>query len=217
MFCSVYTADGTPCVFPFIYKNVTYHECTTKETKAPWCSTTANYDRDLKWGYCRPGMLVDLITLPNAYTTKTVFHSHGSQLARATRSYAQSRRFSCVGLCSLHHIAFMATRRCSCSRWALNFKRMPLCCRSVSRDLERPRYRRSSSVRNYADIAWFSGQRGAITCPSHLRLLVGTDSVHDNFGLLILCDQSIQMNEGSISDGDGRNQIFPFPTPSGLC
>ncbi|XP_053327805.1 secretory phospholipase A2 receptor [Spea bombifrons] len=45
---------GQPCLFPFKYKNIWYHECTNsgREDRLYWCSTTMNYDRDGTWGYC---------------------------------------------------------------------------------------------------------------------------------------------------------------------
>ena len=44
-----------PCVFPFIYKDMTYLECTNVESEKYWCS--AEVDEDGKhvigsWGYC---------------------------------------------------------------------------------------------------------------------------------------------------------------------
>ncbi|MFT7819266.1 seminal plasma protein HSP-1-like [Arapaima gigas] len=42
------------CVFPFIYGNKRYYSCTTAYwfPGLPWCSSTANYDKDKKWVYC---------------------------------------------------------------------------------------------------------------------------------------------------------------------
>ena len=45
-------SEGRPCVFPFQYKNVSYNSCTTTDYHRRWCSTTANYDRDGRWGEC---------------------------------------------------------------------------------------------------------------------------------------------------------------------
>ena len=49
---------GGPCVFPFIYRGVTYNGCTTKDDddKRFWCSTetdgsSIHVGRD-RWGYC---------------------------------------------------------------------------------------------------------------------------------------------------------------------
>jgi len=51
-----FTVDGnvdpTQCVFPFIYGGEAFYGCAIG-TFGWWCSTTANYDRDNKWGYCR--------------------------------------------------------------------------------------------------------------------------------------------------------------------
>ncbi|XP_077159614.1 macrophage mannose receptor 1-like [Paroedura picta] len=47
-------SKGTPCVFPFKYKNESYVECTTvnSENLQPWCGTTADVDEDSLTGYC---------------------------------------------------------------------------------------------------------------------------------------------------------------------
>lgn len=51
------TTDGELCVFPFTFMKKTYKEC-TKDGRIEgrmWCSTTANYDTDGKWGFCGEG------------------------------------------------------------------------------------------------------------------------------------------------------------------
>ncbi|XP_069461690.1 seminal plasma protein pB1-like [Ambystoma mexicanum] len=42
------------CVFPFIYRGVTYHDCTMDgwNEKKYWCATTSSYDRDHRWIVC---------------------------------------------------------------------------------------------------------------------------------------------------------------------
>uniref|UniRef100_A0A8C0IRQ1 Fibronectin type-II domain-containing protein n=1 Tax=Chelonoidis abingdonii TaxID=106734 RepID=A0A8C0IRQ1_CHEAB len=46
--------DNSPCVFPFIYKDKTYHSCTAinDQMGRPWCATTPNYDKDHLWRFC---------------------------------------------------------------------------------------------------------------------------------------------------------------------
>jgi len=50
--------DAGPCVFPFIYKGVTYNECTEVEDPGyPWCSVKTNEDNEhvdfnKDYGYC---------------------------------------------------------------------------------------------------------------------------------------------------------------------
>ncbi|XP_041056798.1 lymphocyte antigen 75 isoform X1 [Carcharodon carcharias] len=47
------TAHGKPCVFPFKHRRKWYYECTTDGNgDEEWCATTANYEKDRKWGNC---------------------------------------------------------------------------------------------------------------------------------------------------------------------
>lgn len=45
-------SNGKPCVFPFIYNGSVYYQCINNDRDSLWCSTTSNYDYDVKWGYC---------------------------------------------------------------------------------------------------------------------------------------------------------------------
>ncbi|EMP35559.1 Hepatocyte growth factor activator, partial [Chelonia mydas] len=50
---SVFTEDDQLCSFPFRYGGRMYHACISNLfSRKKWCSTTHNYDRDRKWGYC---------------------------------------------------------------------------------------------------------------------------------------------------------------------
>ena len=52
------TADGESCVFPFTREGKIYNSCTGDYRDGQlWCSTTANYDQDAKWGYCVCGKI----------------------------------------------------------------------------------------------------------------------------------------------------------------
>ena len=46
------TANNANCVFPFVYRGVTFNQCTYYDRNQPWCATTSNYDTDKKWGFC---------------------------------------------------------------------------------------------------------------------------------------------------------------------
>ena len=46
------TVDGATCHLPFVYKNVTYDECTTEDSETLWCNTGG---QDLVKADCRPG------------------------------------------------------------------------------------------------------------------------------------------------------------------
>jgi insulin-like growth factor 2 receptor len=52
--CPPETDHGDPCVFPFVFNGKSYEECVLEGRAKLWCSTTANYDRDREWGFCRP-------------------------------------------------------------------------------------------------------------------------------------------------------------------
>lgn len=45
-------SGGDCCVFPFKFNGKLYHSCTTDGRKTKWCSTTDNYSKDKKWGFC---------------------------------------------------------------------------------------------------------------------------------------------------------------------
>ncbi|XP_077307893.1 72 kDa type IV collagenase-like isoform X4 [Lithobates pipiens] len=47
-------SDGQPCVFPFKYNDKWYSDCTNDGISSTrfWCATTADFNKDQKWGYC---------------------------------------------------------------------------------------------------------------------------------------------------------------------
>ncbi|XP_015354170.2 cation-independent mannose-6-phosphate receptor [Marmota marmota marmota] len=51
--CPPETEAGDPCVFPFTFNGKSYEECVLEGRARLWCSTTADYDRDHEWGFCR--------------------------------------------------------------------------------------------------------------------------------------------------------------------
>ncbi|XP_034028173.1 matrix metalloproteinase-9 [Thalassophryne amazonica] len=52
-------ADGALCHFPFTFEGKLYRTCTTdgRSDNLPWCSTTADYARDKKYGFCPSELL----------------------------------------------------------------------------------------------------------------------------------------------------------------
>ncbi|KAM4866079.1 cation-independent mannose-6-phosphate receptor isoform 2-T3 [Thomomys bottae] len=61
--CPPETVHDEPCVFPFVFNGKSYEECILESRARLWCSTTANYDRDLEWGFCKP---------PNSHRTSAI-------------------------------------------------------------------------------------------------------------------------------------------------
>ncbi|CAN9507985.1 unnamed protein product [Ophioblennius macclurei] len=55
--CPPVTTGGQECVFPFIFQKNSYSSCTTagRHDGRNWCSTTADYDSDQRWGFCSAG------------------------------------------------------------------------------------------------------------------------------------------------------------------
>lgn len=48
---------GAACVFPFTYKGITYHSCTTMDHYRPWCSTVVDFKPNAGlWGNCDPNV-----------------------------------------------------------------------------------------------------------------------------------------------------------------
>ncbi|KAG8446571.1 hypothetical protein GDO86_014139 [Hymenochirus boettgeri] len=52
-------SGGALCHFPFVFDGQSYSSCTSvgRADKLPWCSTTANYDQDKKYGFCPSELL----------------------------------------------------------------------------------------------------------------------------------------------------------------
>lgn len=47
-------AEGAMCHFPFRFQNKVYSHCTSegRSDNLPWCATTADFDKDKKYGFC---------------------------------------------------------------------------------------------------------------------------------------------------------------------
>ncbi|RXN03106.1 Matrix metallo ase 9 [Labeo rohita] len=52
-------ADGAMCHFPFLFEGKSYSTCTAegRTDGLPWCATTADYDKDQKFGFCPSELL----------------------------------------------------------------------------------------------------------------------------------------------------------------
>ncbi|XP_056620153.1 cation-independent mannose-6-phosphate receptor isoform X2 [Triplophysa dalaica] len=52
--CPQVTDKDEVCIFPFKFLNKSYTECTTegRTNGRKWCSTTSDFNRDKKWGFC---------------------------------------------------------------------------------------------------------------------------------------------------------------------
>ncbi|KAF3696812.1 Matrix metalloproteinase-9 [Channa argus] len=52
-------ADGAMCHFPFNFEGKSYTTCTTdgRSDNLPWCATTADFDKDKKYGFCPSELL----------------------------------------------------------------------------------------------------------------------------------------------------------------
>uniref|UniRef100_A0A8C7ZQ16 Matrix metalloproteinase-9 n=1 Tax=Oryzias sinensis TaxID=183150 RepID=A0A8C7ZQ16_9TELE len=68
-------ADGAMCHFPFVFGGKTYTSCTIegRADKLPWCSTTDDYDRDGKYGFCPSERKLNTPDLGNSDGAKCVF------------------------------------------------------------------------------------------------------------------------------------------------
>ncbi|XP_078377085.1 uncharacterized protein LOC144660350 [Oculina patagonica] len=49
---TVPTENGACCVFPFVYKGISYTNCTTHDSDRPWCAISSTFHWDNKYGYC---------------------------------------------------------------------------------------------------------------------------------------------------------------------
>lgn len=56
-------ANGATCHFPFSFEGKSYSTCTTqgRTDNLPWCSTTADYDKDKKYGFCPSERKLDTV------------------------------------------------------------------------------------------------------------------------------------------------------------
>ena len=64
---------SNPCIFPFIYKNVTYKSCTKKDYNKIWCATTVNAtNHQTSFGICNAFCpLEDIVIKPDEVVVKS--------------------------------------------------------------------------------------------------------------------------------------------------
>ncbi|CAG07487.1 unnamed protein product, partial [Tetraodon nigroviridis] len=102
-------ADGAMCHFPFRFQNKLYNHCTSegRSDDLPWCATTADYDKDQKYGFCPSELLYTFGG--NANGEKCVFpftflgkeydscttegRTDGSRWCATTASYDQDKKY----------------------------------------------------------------------------------------------------------------------------
>ena len=74
MNCSRHTRPDQ-CVFPFVYKDVTYRRCTEVGKDAPWCAVSVSSDRRVRdWKYC------DMATCKVTYRKLKYFKPYGKNI-----------------------------------------------------------------------------------------------------------------------------------------
>uniref|UniRef100_A0A6Q2WXI8 Fibronectin type-II domain-containing protein n=1 Tax=Esox lucius TaxID=8010 RepID=A0A6Q2WXI8_ESOLU len=80
------TANGKPCLFPFLFLGKEYLDCTTdgRGDDRLWCATTYDYDRDKRWGFCES----DLLFILRLYEKLLKVAEKGHQKAMEKVAYA---------------------------------------------------------------------------------------------------------------------------------
>ncbi|XP_064421003.1 protein sel-1 homolog 1 isoform X2 [Latimeria chalumnae] len=83
-------SDGEPCVFPFLFLDREYIECTTvgRHDGRLWCATTYDYYRDKKWGYCETEEAAN--KRQQLQEAENLYHS-GMKLINGTSKKAQKK------------------------------------------------------------------------------------------------------------------------------
>ncbi|NWR94085.1 MRC1 protein, partial [Furnarius figulus] len=81
-------AFGAPCVFPFMYNEQWYAECTAagRTDGWLWCATTADYDTDQRYGFC-PSQDAD-----STWTTDLLTNVHYQINSDSALTWHQARR-----------------------------------------------------------------------------------------------------------------------------
>ena len=67
-----------------------YYECITLDKNTPWCSTTADYDRDGKWGNCVGIKCFKFVETPRTFVqARSVCVGERATLASISGEYEQ--------------------------------------------------------------------------------------------------------------------------------
>ncbi|KAJ1158371.1 hypothetical protein NDU88_011062 [Pleurodeles waltl] len=94
---SAVIAINPACVFPFIYKGVTYQNCTTKDYSTEWCATTSNYDRDHRWIRCYDRAINPACVFPFIYKGVTYQNcttkDYSTEWCATTSNYDRDHRW----------------------------------------------------------------------------------------------------------------------------
>ena len=91
--CKTVGSSGSPCVFPFVYRDQTYDTCTTRDsdTGQPWCATKVDSDGwvvDHAWGDCDQEQCLTKDSLHANWTRLELYKNINQLLQRSIRPFS---------------------------------------------------------------------------------------------------------------------------------
>ncbi|XP_061696385.1 matrix metalloproteinase-9 [Syngnathoides biaculeatus] len=91
-------AEGALCHFPFTFEGKSYTRCTTdgREDNLPWCSTTADFGRDKKYGFCSSELLYTIGGNADAAPCVFPFIFQGKEYSSCTTEGREDRYRWCA-------------------------------------------------------------------------------------------------------------------------